>query len=88
VAGGRPDLAALTAATMTNSRLNKPANQSHYRTTSIPKEEHVHDDVVSDNIEIITRFEHMFRAGDQSTIDELCDPAWSITIQRPTTGRR
>ena len=29
---------------------------------------------LSDNIEIITRFEHAFRAGDQATIDELCDP--------------
>ena len=27
-----------------------------------------------DNIEIITRFELAFRAGDQATIDELCDP--------------
>jgi len=26
------------------------------------------------NIEIITRFEHAFRAGDQGTIDELCHP--------------
>jgi steroid delta-isomerase-like uncharacterized protein len=29
---------------------------------------------MSDNIEIITRFEHAFRAGDQATIDKLCDP--------------
>ena len=29
---------------------------------------------LSDNIEIITRFEHAFRANDQATIDELCDP--------------
>jgi steroid delta-isomerase-like uncharacterized protein len=29
---------------------------------------------LSDNIEIITRFERAFRAGDQATIDELCDP--------------
>jgi steroid delta-isomerase-like uncharacterized protein len=28
---------------------------------------------LSDNIEIITRFEHGFRAADQATIDELCD---------------
>ena len=28
---------------------------------------------MSDNIEIITRFEHAFRAADQATIDELCD---------------
>ena len=27
----------------------------------------------SDNIEIITRFEHAFRAADQATIDELAD---------------
>lgn len=26
------------------------------------------------NVEIITRFELGFRAGDQATIDELCDP--------------
>jgi steroid delta-isomerase-like uncharacterized protein len=30
---------------------------------------------VSDNIEIIKRFEFAFRAADQATIDELCDPA-------------
>jgi steroid delta-isomerase-like uncharacterized protein len=29
-----------------------------------------------DNIEIITRFEHAFRAADQATIDELCDPGF------------
>jgi steroid delta-isomerase-like uncharacterized protein len=29
---------------------------------------------LSDNIEIITRFEHAFRAGDQATIDEFCHP--------------
>jgi steroid delta-isomerase-like uncharacterized protein len=29
---------------------------------------------LSGNIEIITRFEHAFRAADQTTIDELCDP--------------
>jgi steroid delta-isomerase-like uncharacterized protein len=28
---------------------------------------------LSGNIEIITRFEHAFRAADQATIDELCD---------------
>jgi hypothetical protein len=29
---------------------------------------------LSDNIEIITRFEHEFRAGDQAIFDELCVP--------------
>jgi hypothetical protein len=29
---------------------------------------------LSNNVAIITRFEHAFRAGDQATIDELCDP--------------
>ena len=29
---------------------------------------------MSDNIEIITRFEHAFRAADHATIDELCHP--------------
>ena len=29
---------------------------------------------LSDNIEIITRFEHAFRAGDHATINKLCDP--------------
>jgi len=29
---------------------------------------------MSENIEIITRFEYAFRAADQTTIDELCDP--------------
>jgi steroid delta-isomerase-like uncharacterized protein len=31
-------------------------------------------DFQTDNIEIITRFEHAFRAAHQATIDELCDP--------------
>jgi steroid delta-isomerase-like uncharacterized protein len=30
---------------------------------------------LSDKIEIITRFELAFRAGDEATIDELCDPS-------------
>ena len=30
--------------------------------------------VTVENIEIIRRFEHAFRAADQATIDELCDP--------------
>jgi steroid delta-isomerase-like uncharacterized protein len=30
---------------------------------------------LSGNIEIITRFEHAFRAADQATIDKLCDPS-------------
>ena len=29
---------------------------------------------LSDNIEIITRFEHAFRAGNQAEIDDFCDP--------------
>jgi len=29
---------------------------------------------VTGNIKIITRFEHAFRAADQATIGELCDP--------------
>jgi steroid delta-isomerase-like uncharacterized protein len=29
---------------------------------------------LSANTEIITRFEHAFRAADQAAIDELCDP--------------
>lgn len=32
------------------------------------------DNTAPGNIEIITRFEHAFRANDQATIDELCDP--------------
>jgi steroid delta-isomerase-like uncharacterized protein len=28
----------------------------------------------SDNIELVTRFEHAFRAGDLTTIEQLCDP--------------
>jgi hypothetical protein len=31
----------------------------------------------SDAIEIVTRFERAFRAGDQATIDELCATRWS-----------
>jgi steroid delta-isomerase-like uncharacterized protein len=40
--------------------------------------------VVSDNIEIITRFEHAFRAADQATIDELCDPG--LVDHNPAPG--
>jgi steroid delta-isomerase-like uncharacterized protein len=29
---------------------------------------------MTDNTELITRFEYAFRAGDHATIDELCDP--------------
>jgi len=39
---------------------------------------------MSDNIEIITRFEHSFRAADQATIDELCDPA--LVDHNPAPG--
>jgi steroid delta-isomerase-like uncharacterized protein len=38
----------------------------------------------SDNVEIINRFEHAFRAGDQATIDELCDP--SVVDHHPAPG--
>jgi steroid delta-isomerase-like uncharacterized protein len=36
------------------------------------------------NIEIITRFEREFRAGDQATIDELCDPG--LVDHNPAPG--
>jgi steroid delta-isomerase-like uncharacterized protein len=36
------------------------------------------------SIEIITRFEHAFRASDQATIDELCDP--SLVDHNPAPG--
>jgi steroid delta-isomerase-like uncharacterized protein len=39
---------------------------------------------LSDNIEIITRFEHAFRAADQATIDELCDPG--VIDHNPAPG--
>jgi len=39
---------------------------------------------LSDNVEIITRFEHAFRAADQATIDELCDP--SLVDHDPAPG--
>ena len=39
---------------------------------------------MSDNIEIITRFEHAFRAGDQATIDELCHPG--LVDHNPAPG--
>jgi steroid delta-isomerase-like uncharacterized protein len=39
---------------------------------------------VSGNIEIITRFEREFRAGDQATIDELCDPG--LVDHNPAPG--
>jgi steroid delta-isomerase-like uncharacterized protein len=36
------------------------------------------------NVEIITRFEHAFRAADQATIDELADPG--LTDHNPAPG--
>ena len=36
------------------------------------------------NLEIITRFERAFRAGDQATIDELCDPG--LADHNPAPG--
>jgi steroid delta-isomerase-like uncharacterized protein len=39
---------------------------------------------VPDNIEIITRFELAFRAADQATIDELCDPG--LVDHNPAPG--
>src|SRR5262249_19370618 len=39
---------------------------------------------LSDNVEIITRFEHAFRAGDQAKIDELCDPG--LVDHNPAPG--
>jgi len=37
------------------------------------------------NIEIITRFEHAFRAADQATIDELADPG--LADHNPAPGQ-
>jgi steroid delta-isomerase-like uncharacterized protein len=39
---------------------------------------------LSDNIEIITRFEYAFRAADHTTIDELCDPG--LVDHNPAPG--
>ena len=39
---------------------------------------------MSGNIEIITRFEHAFRAADQATIDELGDPG--LVDHNPAPG--
>ena len=39
---------------------------------------------LSDNIEIITRFEHAFRAADQAAIDELCAPG--LVDHNPAPG--
>jgi steroid delta-isomerase-like uncharacterized protein len=39
---------------------------------------------LSDNIEIITRFERAFRAADQATIDELADPG--LVDHNPAPG--
>jgi steroid delta-isomerase-like uncharacterized protein len=39
---------------------------------------------LSGNIEIITRFEHAFRAADQATIDELSDPG--LVDHNPAPG--
>jgi steroid delta-isomerase-like uncharacterized protein len=40
--------------------------------------------MASDSIEIITRFEHAFRAADQATIDELADPG--LVDHNPAPG--
>jgi steroid delta-isomerase-like uncharacterized protein len=40
---------------------------------------------LSDNIEIITRFEYAFRAGAEATIDELCDPG--LVDHNPAPGQ-
>jgi len=40
---------------------------------------------LSGNIEIITRFEHAFRAGDLAAIDELCDPG--LADHNPAPGQ-
>ena len=40
--------------------------------------------ILFDNIEIVTRFEHAFRAADQATIDELCDPG--LVDHNPAPG--
>jgi steroid delta-isomerase-like uncharacterized protein len=42
------------------------------------------DKAMSDHIEIITRFEQGFRAGDQATIDEFCDPG--LVDHNPAPG--
>jgi steroid delta-isomerase-like uncharacterized protein len=39
---------------------------------------------MTDNIEIITRFEQAFRAGDGAMIDELCDP--ELVDHNPAPG--
>jgi steroid delta-isomerase-like uncharacterized protein len=39
---------------------------------------------LSDNIEIIRRFEHAFRAGDQTAIDEFCHPG--LVDHNPAPG--
>jgi steroid delta-isomerase-like uncharacterized protein len=39
---------------------------------------------LSDNIDIVTRFEHAFRAADQATIDELCHPG--LVDHNPAPG--
>lgn len=40
---------------------------------------------MSGNIQIITRFEHAFRAGDLAAIDELCDPG--LVDHNPAPGQ-
>jgi steroid delta-isomerase-like uncharacterized protein len=52
--------------------MTKASTRSHPATPSTPAGEA--GQALSDNIEIITRFEAAFRAGDQATIDELGDP--------------
>jgi len=41
-------------------------------------------DIPSNNLEIITRFEHAFRAGDLATIDALSDPG--LVDHNPAPG--
>lgn len=40
--------------------------------------------MAADNVEIITRFEHGFRAADQATIDQLADPG--LVDHNPAPG--
>jgi predicted ester cyclase/uncharacterized protein YndB with AHSA1/START domain len=62
-------------------RAKRRAGQTAQTTPSAATEK---EPAMSDNIEIITRFEHEFRAASQATIDELCHP--DLVDHNPAPG--
>jgi steroid delta-isomerase-like uncharacterized protein len=64
------------------SPFGSPADKARREAQSAPTERERL--ALSGNIEIVTRFEYAFRAGDQATIDELCHPG--LVDHNPAPG--